>query len=80
MRIVESALGIAADTGPWLRLAQYERVARAAGNAIRGALLNPTLPRPKAGIARGLCFLKSPKYKAQKRPKNSRSSSAYIYL
>ncbi len=32
--VSQPALGIAADTGPWLMPAQYERKARAAGNAI----------------------------------------------
>jgi len=29
-----TALVIGADTGPWLRLVQYERIARAEGNAL----------------------------------------------
>jgi len=29
----EAALAIAVDTGPWLRPVQYERIARAKGNA-----------------------------------------------
>jgi hypothetical protein len=28
-----NALAIKADTGPWLKPVQYERIARAAGNA-----------------------------------------------